>query len=139
MYYVEKSFRIPMGHRLSLHLGNCKFNHGHNFLIKVEVSSGILNYNNMVMDFSDLKKIVQEILDQWDHAFFVNKDDVLLQTKIMNFCKIIEVDGDPTAEKICEILYNFIATNIKSNASYCKVESVSIWETEDSMAMYKPD
>ena len=72
MYKVTKLFKVPIGHRLSCHKGLCKNIHGHNLKIEVEVSCEELNENGMVIDFSDLKAMTNEIIDEWDHALFIN-------------------------------------------------------------------
>ena len=106
MYEIEKRFTLPIGHRLSKHLGRCSSIHGHNFTVMVGVKSEILNDNYMVIDFSDLKKIIKEVLDRWDHTLLINKDDKdileLCQSKNM---RVITLDYDPTAEKLSETIY----------------------------------
>lgn len=59
--------------------------HGHNFVVSVEVEGEVRN--GIVIDFFDLKKILKEILDKFDHS-------------ILN--EIIEV---PTSENIAIYIY----------------------------------
>lgn len=132
MYYITKVFRFPIGHRLSKigETNKCSFLHGHNFSLEVRVKSYNLNEKDMVMDFSDLKKLVNEIIDFWDHAMFLNEND---NTPVEN-CNVHRFDGDPTAEVLCRYLFNEIEGRLPTGIH---VDSVSIWETDDSKATYK--
>jgi len=134
MYIVEKTFKIPMGHRLSKHKGLCQNFHGHNFVIKVEVGSESLDTNDMVIDFSDLKKVVNRLLEKFDHTMLLNADD---ETKFGPF-RVITFIGDPTAELLCKYFFEQISIALYPVRPSAKVLSVSIWESDDSKAMYKP-
>jgi 6-pyruvoyltetrahydropterin/6-carboxytetrahydropterin synthase len=145
MYKVMKVFRVPMGHRLSCHKGLCKNIHGHNLKIEVEVSCEELNENGMVIDFSDLKKMTNEIIDVWDHALFVNFSDEVLVEKgkptipVFNKDKVIILPSEPTAENLSEHLaYELIRKFKSKKLDYLKVESIAIWENDDSKATFIP-
>lgn len=70
---ITKQFRFEAAHSLPNHDGKCKNLHGHSYLLEVTVSgeptvSG--PKEGMIMDFSDLTKIVdEEIINEWDHQF----------------------------------------------------------------------
>ena len=76
MYNVTRTFRIPVGHRLSCHQGLCKNIHGHNLKLQVSLKSESLNDNYMVIDFADLKEMVNKIIKKWDHCLILNESDV---------------------------------------------------------------
>jgi len=65
----------------------------------------------MVIDYCDVEKIVNPIIEKLDHAFLVNKDDKLTIEFLekLNSKKVV-VDFESTAENICTYLLN----NIKS-------------------------
>ena len=54
-YSITKTFNISIGHRLSNHIGKCKYVHGHNLRIDVVMTYDKLNKNDMVNDFANLK------------------------------------------------------------------------------------
>ena len=138
MYTIEKTFKIPMGHRLSKHKGLCKNFHGHNFVIKVEVGSDILDSNDMVMDFSDIKKVVNHILEKFDHTMLLNKNDPMKdQFFVLDFRNWL-FECDPTAEVLCKYFFDEISIALSAIRPYAKVLSVSIWENDDSKAKYTP-
>ncbi len=61
--------------------------HGHNFKIEVEIA-GEVKEDGMVMDFFDLKNVVDEVISKFDHAL------------------INEIIDVPTSENICIHIYN---------------------------------
>lgn len=135
MYYITKLFKFPAGHRLSkLKDSRCHFYHGHSFCLEITIKSKFLNDNDMVMDFSKLKDLVEEKIDGWDHGMFVNISDKTIDPK---FCRINYINGDPTAENLCKFLFDEIEKIISDNG--VKIHSVSIWETEESKATFKLD
>jgi len=134
MYRVEKRFTVPIGHRLSKHAGRCKNIHGHNLVILVGLKTTSLNLNDMVMDFSDLKKMVGELIDEWDHAVLINNiDKDLNDTFEFANMRCITFPFDPTAERLSEVLYNAIESRIPLPT---QMDYVTIFENENSKATF---
>ena len=138
MYSVTKIFQVPMGHRLSKHSGKCKNIHGHNLKIEVTIQRKHLDENDMVMDFSDLKKAVGNIIESWDHGMFLNTTDKEL-SGIKEHCILHQFPSDPTAEVLCKHLFDQVDNYVKGLKCSMDVKSISIWEAEDSKATYTPD
>ena len=136
MYIVERRFQLPIGHRLSKHKGRCKSIHGHNIVVFIKIKRETLNENNMVVDFSDLKRMGMKFLDNWDHALILNETDAnSFESK--DICeRVITIDTDPTAESLCELLYSGLELELKDYDPELKLISVSIWENENSKATY---
>jgi 6-pyruvoyltetrahydropterin/6-carboxytetrahydropterin synthase len=115
---IAKEFRWEMGHRLPEHFGQCKNIHGHSYKMLVEFN-GELNKDEMVIDYYDVDKIINPIIEKLDHAFMVNRDDkaVIEFLEKMNSKKVI-VDFPSTAENICiylldEVKKSSLPVNIK--------------------------
>ena|ERR1035437_160479 len=70
---ITKQFRFEAAHTLPNHDGKCRNLHGHSYLLEVTVSGPVIASGpkeGMVMDFSDMSKVVEEqIVGQWDHHF----------------------------------------------------------------------
>ena len=67
MYYVKKTMEISAAHRLTLdYESKCTQLHGHNWLITVYCKSAELNANGMVVDFTEVKRLVHGALDHQD-------------------------------------------------------------------------
>jgi 6-pyruvoyltetrahydropterin/6-carboxytetrahydropterin synthase len=77
---ITKQFSFETGHALYGYDGKCKNVHGHSYKLSVTViGKPIVDRSNvkfgMVIDFTDLKKIVkEEIVDVFDHATVFNKN-----------------------------------------------------------------
>ena len=106
---ITKQFSFETGHALYGYDGKCKNVHGHSYKLSVTVlGTPITDATNvkfgMVIDFSDLKKIVkEEIVDQFDHATVFNKNTPHLE--LANELKsrehhVILVDYQPTSENM---------------------------------------
>lgn len=124
---IVKEFRWEMGHRLPEHFGLCKNIHGHSYKMLVEFE-GELNKDQMVIDYYDVEKIINPIIQKLDHAFMVNNDDkvVLEFLEKMNSKKVV-VDFDATAENICKYLLNEITKfSLPENVHSLKVR---VYET----------
>lgn len=64
MYYIEKTFEISASHQLALsYPSKCCQLHGHNWKITVYCRSRELNKDGMVIDFSEVKKLIKKPLD----------------------------------------------------------------------------
>ncbi|MBI5662794.1 MAG: 6-carboxytetrahydropterin synthase [Ignavibacterium album] len=125
---IAKEFRWEMGHRLPEHFGLCKNIHGHSYKMIVEFE-GKLNKDQMVIDYYDVEKIINPVINKLDHAFMVNKDDkvVIEFLEKMNSKKVV-VDFDATAENICKYLLNEISkSGLPDNISLVKVR---VYETQ---------
>ncbi|MBK7229715.1 MAG: 6-carboxytetrahydropterin synthase [Ignavibacteriales bacterium] len=125
---IAKEFRWEMGHRLPEHFGLCKNIHGHSYKMIVEFE-GELDKNQMVIDYYDVEKIVNPVIEKLDHSFMVNINDkvVLEFLEKMNSKKVI-VDFNSTAENICSFLLSEIKKcSLPSNISSIKVR---VYETQ---------
>jgi len=139
MYKICKTFKVPIGHRLSKHVGLCKNIHGHNLKIQVELMSERLNTDDMVIDFHDVKEIVNKYLEKYDHTTLFNKAD---KENIDFFKKagyrvrhISQTNEDPTAEVFSRYLFGIFQQTFKD----IQVGFVRIWENDDSYAEYTED
>jgi 6-pyruvoyltetrahydropterin/6-carboxytetrahydropterin synthase len=124
---IAKEFRWEMGHRLPEHFGQCKNIHGHSYKMLVEFE-GELNKDEMVIDYYDVEKIINPIIEKLDHAFMVNKNDkvVIEFLKKMKSKKVV-VDFQSTAENICVYILNEVKkTNLPANVEAIKVR---VYET----------
>lgn len=75
---VTRCFTFDMAHALEGHDGPCRNIHGHTYRLAVTVSGAVLcepgtPKDGMVIDFSELKRIVNEqIIHQFDHALVLS-------------------------------------------------------------------
>ena len=137
---ITKQFSFETGHALYGYDGKCKNVHGHSYKLSVTViGSPITDLSNvklgMVIDFTDLKKIVkEEVVDQFDHATVFNQTtphiELAKELKDRGH-HVILVDYQPTSENM---IVDF-AARIKSRLPEgINLFSLKLQETESSFA-----
>lgn len=137
---ITKQFTFETGHALYGYDGKCKNVHGHSYKLSVTViGSPISDVNNvkygMVIDFTDLKKIVkEEVVDQFDHATVFNQNtphiELAKELKSRDH-HVILVDYQPTSENMVIDFADRIAKRLPSNIN---LFSLKLQETESSFA-----
>lgn len=137
---ITKKFSFETGHALYGYDGKCKNVHGHSYKLSVTViGSPIENRNDvkfgMVIDFTDLKKIVkEEIVDQFDHATVFNETtphvDLAHELKKRGH-HVILVDYQPTSENM---VIDFAQRIIGRLPEDIKLFSLKLQETDSSFA-----
>ncbi|MDC0916630.1 6-carboxytetrahydropterin synthase [Flavobacteriaceae bacterium] len=137
---ITKEFKFETGHALYGYDGLCKNVHGHSYKLSVTLlGTPITDPNHvkygMVMDFSNLKKIVNEtIVTPFDHATVLNVDSPhkeLADTMESRGHKIMRVQYQPTSEMM---VLDF-AEKIKARLpEQLKLHHLILRETETSYA-----
>ena len=135
---ITKKFRFEAAHALYGYDGKCKNIHGHNYNLFVTIIGAPVKDDSnvkygMVMDFGDLKKIVNsEIVDKFDHSIIFNKNSPhkeLADELIKNSHKVILADYQPTIEEMVIDFANRISSKLPSEI---KLHCLKLEETETS-------
>lgn len=137
---ITKQFNFETGHALYGYDGKCRNVHGHSYKLSVTVIGTPITDTSkvklgMVIDFSDLKKIVkEEIVNKFDHATVFNKNTphVELAKELTDRGhNVILADYQPTSENM---VIDF-AVKIKARLPQdIKLHSLKLQETETSFA-----
>jgi len=137
---ITKQFNFETGHALYGYDGKCRNVHGHSYKLSVTVSGTPIDDTShvkygMVIDFSDLKKIVkEEIVDLFDHATVFNKNTphVELAKELSDRGHhVILVDYQPTSEMMVIDFAKKIKSRLPKNIH---LFSIKLQETETSFA-----
>lgn len=137
---ITKQFNFETGHALYGYDGKCKNVHGHSYKLSVTViGQPITDASNvkfgMVIDFSDLKKIVkEEIVDIFDHATVFNKNTphIELAAELENRGHhVILVEYQPTSENMVVDFAKKIKNRLPKEIL---LYSLKLQETESSYA-----
>lgn len=137
---ITKKFDFETGHALYGYDGKCKNIHGHSYKLFVTVQGTPINDTShakygMVIDFTDLKKIVkEEIVDKFDHATVFNKNTPHLELATLLSERdhdVILVDYQPTTEMMVIDFAKKISKRLPENIS---LFSIKLQETESSFA-----
>ncbi len=129
MITITKIFEFAAAHRLPYHDGLCHNLHGHSYKLEITVGKKIkelllddANFKDwpskgMVMDFSDLKKIVKEkAIDILDHKY------------------LNDIVSNPTAELLILHIRGLIGNEIEKRARLVRIR---LWESSTSYAEWK--
>jgi 6-pyruvoyltetrahydropterin/6-carboxytetrahydropterin synthase len=136
---VTKEFSFEMAHALWNYDGPCRNVHGHSYRLFVTLAGTPLDNegnpkNGMVIDFSDLKKIVRkEIVDVFDHSVVVSKkfDKEKMHMFAGLFGNTVIVDYQPTCENLVSDFASKISVQLPQGI---KLHSLKLYETATSYA-----
>lgn len=137
---ITKRFSFEAGHALYGYDGKCKNLHGHSYKLSVTViGAPITDKTNpkfgMVIDFTDLKRIVtEEIIDKFDHSTIFNKNTPhvkLAKTLKDEGHNVLLVDYQPTTECMVTDFAKKITKRLPNNI---KLSCLKLQETESSYA-----
>lgn len=121
MYKLKIKTYFSAAHYLRNYKGKCESLHGHNWRVEVVVSRSKLDSLGMVIDFSDLKKLTNTVLNELDH-------------KNLNDLEYFR-QHNPSSEEIARYIFDQLKFPIKENS--CQLEEIRVWETDTSCAVYK--
>ena len=131
---VTKTIEFCYGHRLLDYEGKCRYLHGHNGLLEVEVEAEALDARGMVMDFSDLRDLVKGWVDaHLDHQMLLWRRDAVVPLLRELGEPFYLMDENPTAENISKLIYR------QMRQMGLKLSAVRLWETPTSFATYRED
>ena len=132
MYSVTKEIHFCYGHRLLNYEGKCRFLHGHNAKVEIELSSKTLDPRGMVMDFGEVKHRLQSWVDStFDHKMILNKADPIIPSLKPEREPVVLIDRNPTAEVISQMIFDY------AKGQGFPVVEVRFWETPTSFATYR--
>ncbi|MEN6618883.1 MAG: 6-carboxytetrahydropterin synthase [Rikenellaceae bacterium] len=132
---ITKEFRFEGAHALTDYDGKCRHIHGHSYRLFVTLKGRPCHETNhpksgMVLDFSELKKIVNQLItDTFDHALILRKDAKLVNEIMEAYQNVIIVDFQPT----CENLAIYFAGLLKDSLpEELELQSIKLFETPNS-------
>lgn len=116
---ITKEFTFAAAHKLENYVGKCANLHGHEFKLLVTVS-GEPDESGMILDFKNLKKIVEKnVIEKLDHTYI---NDMLFLA-----------EGDEIFNPTAELLGNWIFNHlVKYLPRFLKLEEIKLYETPTS-------
>ncbi|MFO7735603.1 MAG: 6-carboxytetrahydropterin synthase QueD [bacterium] len=122
--YREKYFSAS--HRIRNYNGKCENPHGHNWKVRVYVSSKTLDETGFVIDFKLLDSIMETIMSDLDH-------------KDLNTVPPFDSELNPTAENIAEYLFLKAEKELGKIRKNLLISRVMVWESHKSCAVIESD
>ncbi len=114
---LVKTFKFDAAHSLQ-HLPEghkCRDMHGHGYRIDIHITGEVQPETGWLMDFGDLKTIVQPIIDSLDH------------------CNLDDIEGLKISTS--EMLAKYIWERIKPQLPI--LSAVEVWESDTSCCIYR--
>ncbi len=115
---IKKSFAAA--HQLLDIGGKCEELHGHNFTVEVSAGGEKLNDEGLLLDFRQLKKWTNELLEELDHKYLND----------LPFFK----DMNPSSENIARFMFERLSE--KTKTLHTPITRVTVWESEDARVSY---
>ena len=136
---LSRIFRFETAHALLGYDGACRHIHGHSYKLVVTIAGIPLAdpehpKNGMVMDFGDLKKIVQQhVVKVFDHALVLNREAPaeLVEQLQQNNEKLVLSPYQPTCENMLLDIKQRLLDQLPLTVT---LHSLRLAETENSTA-----
>lgn len=123
MFEISAEDSFASAHQLVGYEGPCENLHGHTWKVKVSLKGEKLDDLGMLFDFKQVKKLLKEILSEFDH-------------KNLNEMRYFK-DDNPTAENIAKTIFSLFGDKIEGAwPAGTELSKVSVWESETTCATY---
>jgi 6-pyruvoyltetrahydropterin/6-carboxytetrahydropterin synthase len=140
---ITRRLEFDSGHRIPNHDGQCKHLHGHRYAIEVTLTGEVAHHpgkadDGMVLDFGDIKRLTnQYVVDLWDHAFLVAKEDeglVAFLATLPNH-KTVVMEHVPTVENLAKAAFAILQPVFtKSFGGRLELSALRLYETPNCWA-----
>lgn len=128
MYELRVKASFDAAHYLWNYSGKCGRVHGHTWKVELAVAGNELDETGMLADFLDLKGILREVIDRFDHV---------LLNDVAPFCGCEGMMMNPTAENLARVIFEEAREKVQERFPALKVVSVQVWESAGSSVIYR--
>lgn len=104
-------------HSLPGYEGKCKNIHGHTYKVEVTVEGEIDEKTKFVIDYNDLKAIIEDLLNKLDHRYL---------NEILDY---------PSCEMIVTHIKEELSKELKSRGLSIELLSIKLWEGKNKWVM----
>lgn len=142
---ITRRLEFDAGHRIPNHGGQCRHLHGHRYAIELTVQGPVHASrgqadDGMVIDFGDIKRIaLTHLVELWDHAFLVAKQDALLVEFLASLPnhKTVVLNDVPTVENLVKFAFDRLAPIFaKETGGQLVLHHIRLYETPNCWADY---
>ena len=132
LHQITKVIEFCYGHRLLGYVGKCRYLHGHNGLLEVDVDAEALDTMGMVMDFGKVRDVVKGWVDEHiDHRMVLSRLDPVVPLLAESGEPLYLMDENPTAENMARHIFE------KVNELGMPLSEIRLWETPTNLATYR--
>jgi len=119
MYRINVTSSFAGAHKLDNYPGACKNLHGHNWKIRVQLTTQDLDDLGMAIDFKIVKDRLNELIDKFDHQYLNDLEWFKNQ--------------NTTSENIARVIYHELQKSFDKNI---EINEVEIWESDATSIVY---
>jgi 6-pyruvoyltetrahydropterin/6-carboxytetrahydropterin synthase len=140
---ITRRLEFDSGHRIPNHDGQCRHLHGHRYAIEITLTGEAADHpgkadDGMVLDFGDIKRLAnQYVVEPWDHAFLVAKEDeklVAFLSSLPNH-KTVIMEHVPTVENLANAAFAILQPVFnKAFDGRLELSAVRLYETPNCWA-----
>ena len=130
---IEKKYHFYAAHRNKAGGEKCGRIHGHTYEVKTSFRFEIINENGICFLFSDIDKLVEPIIKEYDHIFLIYEKDPLVDLLKMENEEIKLLPFETSLENLSIWIY----TEIK-NRTALPIFRIEMAETKTSSIIYEP-
>lgn len=127
MYILTVEDYISAAHQLVGYQGKCENIHGHNWKVEISVYGEKLNDVGLLIDFHDLKKMIKEVLDEFDHTQLNDTEPF----------KNINPSSEHLSRVIYEKMSGVLSDYSAASGTEVKIVSVTVWESATCRSSYQ--
>jgi 6-pyruvoyltetrahydropterin/6-carboxytetrahydropterin synthase len=123
MFEINAEGGFAAGHALRGYRGKCENQHGHNYKVLVTLGGEKLNEIGLLIDFGDLRAMMNQVFDKLDHQNINDLPDFK--------------ETNPSAENLASYIYHEMQTLLcKAGNTQVRLLRVRVWETDRNSATY---
>ena len=126
---IEKKYHFYAAHRNKNAGEKCGRIHGHTYDVVCHFKFNEMK-DGVTMLFSDIDKVVEPIIKQYDHHFLLFRDDSLCDVLNMVNEPYIELPFETSAENMAMWIFNQIKTHLP-------IVKIELAETKSSNVIYE--
>ena len=124
MYEIVVEHTFAAAHALRNYNGKCENVHGHNYRVRLTIEGPQLDAIGLLVDFTQLKRIMREIMGRLDHQFINDLEP--FQTV------------NPSAENMAKYFFEETVKELQDLPPGARLTEAAVWETDTSRATYRP-
>lgn len=139
MLQVTRIFNFEMAHAIHGYSGACRHIHGHSYELHVtarnlNITDDYLPAPGFVMDFKDLKHLMQPLIDSLDHKLVLSHEYLKHHKGIDELENLVTWEYEPSAENILTYIRTGLQKLLPKNIVLYRLK---IYETKNSYAEWK--
>jgi 6-pyruvoyltetrahydropterin/6-carboxytetrahydropterin synthase len=140
MLEVAKIFHFEMAHAIHGYPGKCRHIHGHSYVLHVQVGAventdEQINGTGLILDFSELKKRVNEcVINGLDHKLILSEKFLEAHPALASLENLVSWKVEPSAENLLIFIRKQLRDQLPENVS---LNGLTLYETKDSFAVWK--